>query len=250
MSAHYDNFDYPSYWESRIYEHKSEVFVLENFFKRLKIIGTIADIGAGYGRLIPTYIHRAKRIYLTDPSSKLLSIAKEKYKNKKIKFIHSKIENLETKIKPSSVDLVLFIRVLHHVKNLDNAFRIINRLLKNNGHLILEFPNKLHFKSALNELRHGNLTFLLDIFPKDIRSKKSINTGCIDFFNYHPDDVLNHLENNGFRIIDIKSVSNIRSVILKKLLPVEILLYLEKYLQRMFSKTRFGPSLFILASKK
>ena len=251
MSAHYDTYDYPSYWERREYEHESEVIALKALLIKINKIDSIIDIGAGYGRLTPTYLHRGKRITLADPSLKLLSVAKNEFKNnKKIKYIQSKVETLKDKIKAKSIDLAIMIRVIHHLDNPEKVFKIVNKLIKPGGYLILEFANKRHGKAIFKEFCKGNLTFLLDIFPKDMRSTRSIKKNTIPFTTYHPDSVIKMLTDNGFRIIDKRSVSNIRSTKIKKSIPLNSLLTIEELLQKPFSYINFGPSIFLLARKK
>ena len=75
MGAHYDSYDYPAYWQDRDYEHNSEIEAIKAFLGKIPEINNILDIGTGYGRLTPTYSFRAKKIILSDPSSKLLSKA-------------------------------------------------------------------------------------------------------------------------------------------------------------------------------
>jgi ubiquinone/menaquinone biosynthesis C-methylase UbiE len=250
MSAHYDSYNYPSYWKGREYEHKAEEIALGDLLNKINNIDRVLDIGAGYGRLVPTYLHRAKRIYLTDPSSKLLKLARDAYKEKKIKFIHSKLETLKGKVKGKSIDLVIFIRVLHHIKDPQKAFKTINKFLEDGGYLILEFPNKRHLKALTSEFIKGNFTFMLDIFSKDIRSPKSIRKKTLPFKNYHPDKIKLWLSNSGFEIIEVLSVSNIRSPFIKGLFPAEVLLSIERLSQQILGKISFGPSIFILARKK
>src|SRR3989344_3743876 len=249
MPAAYDTYDYPSYWEGRDYEHKSEVIALKSFLEKIKSIDTILDIGAGYGRLSPLYLFRSKKIILSDPSAKLLKIARNISISKKVKYIQSKLENLNSKIKKGSVDVILLIRVLHHIKDLDEAFFTFNRLIKKGGYLILEYPNKKHLKATFLQLFKGNITFPFDIFPKDLRSKKSIRKNDLPFVNYHPDFIKELLKNYGFKIVESRSVSNIRSPYLKKKIPLEVLLFFEKCLQNILSYINFGPSIFILAKK-
>ena len=251
MSAHYDTYDYPSYWEKRDYEHESEIIALKALLLKINKVDSILDIGAGYGRLTQTYLHRAKKIILTDPSSKLLSLAKDRFKDiKKIKYIQSKAETIKGKVKSKSIDLVLMIRVLHHLNNPEEVFRIINKLIKPGGYFILEFANKSHGKAVIKEMFKGNLTFLLDIFPKDMRSIKSKNKNTIHFVNYHPDSVIKMLEDNGFKIIDKRSVSNIRSTRMKKTMSLKSLLKIEEFVQKPLSYINFGPSIFLLLRKK
>ena len=106
------------------------------------------------------------------------------------------------------------VRVLHHIEDIDNAFEIISNLLKKGGYFILEFPNKSHLKANIRHFLKGDLTFPINIFPIDIRSKKHVKKNTLPFINYHPDQILEKLKEKGFEIVEIRSVSNIRSTFL------------------------------------
>ncbi len=251
MAAHYDTYDYPNYWIGRDYEHGSELIALKAFLAKISQIGTIVEVGAGFGRLTPAYFYRAKKAILTDPSAKLLKIAREEFLDKKnVHILQAGIESLHGKIRGGSADLVIMVRVLHHIKDLDEALATIKRILKPNGYLILEFPNKMHLKATLRQFFRGNLTYRFDIFTSDKRSAKAKRLNRINFLNYHPDLIFEKLHENGFTIIEKRSVSNIRSSFIKNLLPCSFLLSLEKVLQTPFASVNFGPSVFVLARKK
>lgn len=250
MAAAYDIYDYPSYWEGRQYEHRSEVITISAFLQKISKIKNILEIGAGFGRLTPTYIYRAKKVILSDPSSRLLKLARKQFPDKKVKYIQARLDNLPGKIKGESIDLVVLVRVLHHIENLEEAFSITYSLLNKKGHFILEFPNKSHFKARLTEFMHGNFTFSLDITPRDIRSERFKKKKTLPFINYHPDLIKEKLEEHGFKIIERRSVSNFRSGFIKRLIPTNILLFFEKNLQKPLAKISFGPSIFILAEKR
>lgn len=250
MAAAYDTYDYPSYWIGREYEHHSELIAIKAFLDKIAKVKVILEAGVGFGRLAPDYVYRAKKTILVDPSAKLLKLAKESLPKDNIQFIQSKIENLPGKIRARSVDLIILVRVLHHLEDPDDAFEVINKLLKSRGYFILEFANKCHFKARCCEFLRGNFTFPLDIFPKDMRSKKNKSVKTLPFLNFHPDIMGKKLKDGGFEIIEKRSVSNIRSPFLKKFFPVSLFLSLEKYLQRPLSLIHFGPSVFILAQKK
>lgn len=251
MSTAYDTYDYPSYWQGREYEHEAEVIAIKSFLEKIPKIKKILDIGAGYGRLIPipTYFYRADKIILADPSSKFLKLAKERFPSPKILFIKSTLENLQKKMRRNSVDLIILVRVLHHIKDPDLALKNINLILKKNGFLILEFANKRHFKSLVKEFLRGNFTFLMDIFPIELGNKKRKAPKTLPFKNYHPDLIKDLLKKNNFKVVQTRSVSNIRSVFIKKILPKEFLISLEKNLQTTLAPISFGPSVFILAQK-
>jgi len=251
MAAHYDTYDYPSYWIGREYEHESEVVALKSLLDKIRKIDTILEIGAGFGRLTPAYLYRARKIIISDPSTRLLGIARDKYRNKKnVKIIQSRAENLTEKLPRYSADLIIMVRVLHHLEDIDNFLEAARKLLAPNGYLILEFANKNHIKATLREFFRGNVTFPLDIFTKDISSKKSIQKKALPFQNFHPDFIRHKLREKGFEIKEGRSVSNIRSSFFKRILPCESLISLEKILQKPLYYLSFGPSLFLLAQKK
>lgn len=251
MSAHYDSYDYSSYWQGREYEHESEIICIKSFLNSIKRIDRAIEIGGGFGRLVPSYVYRSKTVILTDPSSKLLSLAKSKlasYKN--IKYVQSRIETLSQKVRAKSFDLVIMIRVMHHLENAGNTFDIIEKLLTPNGYVILEFANKIHFKNVITHGLKGDLAFIRNKETVDVRSEKSKHAKTITFLNYHPAKIKEELEKHNFEIIQMRSVSNIRSPYLKKHLPKIILLKIEANLQKALSYVYFGPSIFILARKK
>ncbi len=250
MAAAYDTYNYPSYWEGREYEHESEIIAIKDLLSNIEKIDHVLELGAGFGRLTPSYMYRAKKITLSDPSAKLLKIARENYKDKKnVNYIHSSLENIDNKLRNKSVDLILLVRVLHHLDDCNIAFETISKLLKNGGYFILEFANKRHLKATFSNMFKGDITFPIDIFPKDIRSEKHKKQKTLPFINYHPDDIAKKLEESGFKIIEKRSVSNIRSETVKSMLPLDTLLSIESILQKPMSKINFGPSIFILSQK-
>lgn len=251
MAAAYDNFDYPSYWIGRDYEHKAEIFALKTLLSKIHKVKSILEVGAGFGRLVRTYSFRAKKILVSDPSSRLLKIAREEYGGRKnIKFIHASLEGLSTKLRASSIDLLILVRVIHHLKDINASFSQIARLIMPGGYLILEFPNKNHLKANISQFLKGNFTFLLDIFPKDLRGRRALRENALPFINYHPDKIREILNENGFKVIEFLSVSNLRTSFLKKIISTEALLWIEGFLQKPLSYIWFGPSIFILAKKE
>lgn len=247
MPAAYDTYNYPSYWKGREYEHKAEEIALKDLLEKIPKTDTVCEIGAGFGRLVPTYLSYAKHIIVSDPSARLLSVAQKIFsKESKIRFVQSTLTNLPSHIRPGSLDLAILVRVLHHIEDLEGAIDTLCRLVKRGGFLILEFANKSHAKATLKEFLRGNITFPIDIFPKAVEKMKR---KTLPFLNYHPDDIKGALVRCDFKIIDKLSVSNIRSSLVKKIIPTRILLFIERLLQRPLATINFGPSIFILAKK-
>lgn len=249
MTAAYDSFDYPSYWTDREYEHKSEIIALNAFLKEIKKINTIIDVGCGFGRLFLSYSYRAQKIILVDPSIKLLRIAKETFqKRKNVQYIVSNLNGLPKKTR-AKADLVIMIRVIHHIDDPDKAFEALNRLINKKGYLILEFANKRHGKAVFLSLMHRNFRFFKDRQTSDIRSDRNIRNNSLPFLNYHPEIIENLLNEHGFEVLDKRSVSNVRIPFLKSIMPLELLLAFETLLQKPLANLYFGPSIFVLARK-
>jgi len=251
MPAPYDNYDYPAYWKNREYEHFSEFLAIKNLLLKIPKIGRSIEIGAGFGRLLPSYQFRVKKIVLSDPSARLIAKAMIKYKNnKRVEFIQSTLDNLKNRKKSKSFDLCIMVRVLHHIEDIDKAFENVSNLLKEKGYFILEFPNKSHLKASFKKVFKGDFTYPLNIFPLDLRSKKNIKNRTLPFINYHPDQIIEKLKSAGFDILETRSVSNIRSSLMKRIFPLSFLLDIEKLFQVPLSKINFGPSYFVLARKR
>jgi ubiquinone/menaquinone biosynthesis C-methylase UbiE len=251
MTAHYDSYDYSSYWTSRDYEHESEVIAIREFLNKIPKINKALEIGGGFGRLVPYYIFRTKSTTLTEPSLKLLSLAKTRLSNfKNLNYIQSTIENLTKKFRANSFDLIVMVRVMHHMKNPSSVFDAIEKLLSPTGYVIFEFANKIHFKNIVNHTLKGDLKYVKNMETIDVRSKESKENNTISFLNYHPEIIKSELEKHNFEIVEMRSVSNIRSPFLKKHLPKGVLIEIEKNLQKLLSYIYFGPSIFVLARKK
>ncbi len=251
MVAAYDSYDYSAYWEGRNYEHNSEVIALKKLLDKIPKIRAIVEVGGGFGRLVPAYAYRAKRVIFSEPSAKLLQKAKSNLSNfQNITYLQSGIENIANSVPKGRTDLVLLIRVAHHLTDLESSFTTINSLLKPKGYFILEFANKLHFKAIFRHIFKGDFGYLTDLSSVDIRSPRSIKKHTIAFLNHHPALVYHSLEKSGFEVIEKLSVSNFRSPFLKKYLPMDVLISLEHAFQSLLSRLNFGPSIFVLAQKK
>ncbi len=235
------SFNYKQYWQERQYEHQSEELVLKKFFKLISKKKSIVDIGGGFGRLAPLYAPLFKKAVLIDSSEKLLKASQKLTK----KFTNLRVVKgiaLKLPLKNNSFEVALMIRAVHHLPSPDKAFQEVNRILKPNGYFVLEFANKTHFKAILKTYLSLDLYSLTDHTPEE-KSDEVI------FLNLHPQVVRSLLFKNGFKIIQAVSVSNFRSTFLTKILPLKILLILEKIAQKIYPPYTSGPSVFILAQK-
>jgi len=243
------NFDYRRYWKTREYENQAEKIALKKLLADIPKKGKIIDIGAGFGRLAHEYAPLFNHCLLIEPSQKLLKEAKNfcrQYTN--ISFQKSFVEKLP--VKDSTFDVVLIIRVAHHLQDLEKMIAEVKRILKPDGFFILEFANKMHFKNRLEALLHLNFNFFTNHQSENLKTKPK----TVPFYNYHPNQIKTLLLSNKFKIIKCLSVSNFRHSWLKKIFPLPLLLFFESCLQIINSKLSIlnyhGPSIFVLAQKE
>ncbi len=238
------NHNYLHYWDGRDYEHAAEEIAIRRLIKGQHFKHAV-DIGGGYGRLSALLAEYADKVTLAEPSQQQLDIAKKYLKN--LPHVERKLMQADDlKFDKNSVDLLIMIRVMHHLPDPSVEFAEISRVLKPNGLFILEVANYAH---ARNRLKHYLRAQRLPLEPVDIRSAKNQREEEIPFVNHNPRTVIKQLAHAALKVEGVLSVSNLRSPGLKKIVPKSILLSAEKLLQPTLARTYFGPSTFLLVRK-
>ncbi len=236
-------YNYQDYWAGREYEHAAEEMAIKRLLKGQRFKNAV-DVGGGYGRLSRLLTNFADKVTLAEPSQQQLDIAKIYLKD--IPSIEQKLlQASDLKMTSASVDLVLVVRVLHHLPDPAAELAEIARVLKPGGTFVLEFANDAHF---LNRIRYGIRGKTVPKTPVDISSP--LNKGKIPFVNHHPKMIIKMLRDAGFEVQTVLSGSNLRSPALKKVLGKNILLNLEKVMQPLLAPIYFGPSIWLKLRKK
>ena len=236
--------NYLRYWDGRQYEHRAEEIAIRKLL-RGKHFGSAVDVGGGYGRLCLLLEDYADKVTLAEPSQQQLDIAADFLK------AHPEIDRrlvqaADLPFEAGSIGLLTMIRVMHHLPDPTPEFQEISRVLSDDGYAIVEAANYLHIRNRLKHLsRHEHMP----VKPVDIRSAANRRTDEIPFVNHNPYTVVRQLEHAGLRVEATLSVSNLRSVRLKKLVPREVMLGAERVLQRPLAPIYFGPSIFFLVRK-
>ena len=236
--------NYLHYWQGRDYENAAEEMAIKRLLKD-KHFKHAVDVGGGYGRLCILLENYASKVTLAEPSQQQLDIAEDFLKD------HPSIERKLTQadnldFADGSVDLLTMIRVMHHLPDPSTEFSEIHRVLSDDGVFILEVANYAHFRNRLKHLLKGKR---LPTEPVDIRSSINKKKDDIAFVNHNPKTVIKQLAHAGFKVKRTLSVSNLRSPLLKKLVPRAGMLAVEGLLQKPLAKTYFGPSTFFLIQK-
>jgi 2-polyprenyl-3-methyl-5-hydroxy-6-metoxy-1,4-benzoquinol methylase len=97
--------------------------------------GKLVEIGSGTGKLFAKCKEVGWDVKGIEPSAEARRIAKETNGIELLKNLD------EADIKDSSIDTVMLWHVLEHIPNLNQTFEAINKLLKDDGKLIVAVPN-------------------------------------------------------------------------------------------------------------
>ncbi len=238
-------YNYQDYWAGREYEHAAEGMAIKRLLKGRHFEHAV-DVGGGYGRLSKYLTKIADKVTLAEPSQQQLKIA-EIYLKDTPRVERKLLQAADLKLPSASVDLVLVVRVLHHLPDPKPELAEIARVLKPGGTFILEFANDAHF---LNRVRYGIRGKAIPKKPVDIRSKANKRVDEVAFVNHHPKTIVKLLQDAGFEVDAVLSGSNLRSPTLKRIFGKNILLGLEKVLQPMLAPLYFGPSVWLRLKKK
>lgn len=240
-----ESYNYQDYWNGRDYEHAAEEMAISRLLKK-KHFEHAVDVGGGYGRLSKYLTKFADKVTLAEPSQQQLDIGAVYLKDTP-QVERKLLQAADLKMADGSADLVLVVRVLHHLPDPRPEFNEIARVLKPGGTFLLEFANDAHF---LNRIRYGLKGKSVPKTPVDIRSQKAIDAGEIPFVNHHPRTVIKQLQDAGFEVEATLSGSNMRSPTLKKALGKKPLLAVEKVMQPLLAPIYFGPSVWLRLKKK
>lgn len=234
-------YDYRRYWDNRQYDDMTERLILKNLLPRFG--ENLIDIGGGYGRLMNVYQNRFKRVTIFDYSAQSLSTAQSMIESKGYHHVTTQQGDIyQMPFKDEQFDTALIMRVLHHLERPSLALHEIARILEPGGTLILQFANKKHFKRFLQAKIKRN---------PDLINTKPVNLSDSGiFYQFHPQFVFEKLKENGFEVKHVLSGSNLRSPIINKIIPLPLLLFIDKLITPIFSRFLLGPSIFIVAQKQ
>jgi SAM-dependent methyltransferase len=236
----YEGSDYRErFWEQadRGYEDAAERLAIRRL---LPANGRrLAEIGAGFGRLVDEYRH-FDEVFLVDYAHSMIRDARMRLAESRpgLRFVCADLYQLP--FSSSALDTIIQIRVLHHVERLDAAFCEVARCLGSGGSYVLEFANKRNLKAIL---RHWSGQQAEDPFSPDPFEFVPLN------WNHHPSRVNAALDQAGLAPITQRSVSLFRLGALKQRVPAERLASADDLLAGVLAPLSLSPSHFIRALK-
>jgi ubiquinone/menaquinone biosynthesis C-methylase UbiE len=239
------SYNYQDYWHGREYEHAAEEMAVRRLLRGRHFEHAV-DVGGGYGRLSKYLTNFADKVTLAEPSQQQLDIAKIYLKDTP-QVSQKLLQAADLKMKDGSADLVLVVRVLHHLPDPMVELKEIARVLKPGGTFLLEFANDAHF---LNRLRYAARGKRVPQKPVSIQDESKVKAGELPFVNHHPRTIINMLNRAGFEVEATLSGSNLRSPTLKRVLGKRPLLAVERVMQPLLAPIYFGPSVWLRLKKK
>ena len=231
----YEGSDYQtSFWDQggRAYEDQVEAIALQRLLPGEGNL--LLELGAGAGRNTPRY-HGFKRVVLLDYSLTQLQQAQERLGGgDRYCFVAADIYRLP--FVSGLFDAATMIRTLHHMADAPLAIKQVRRVLQSQAVFILEFANKRHLKSILRYVLRRQSWSPFTLEPVEF----------VDLnFDFHPAAVRSWLEENDFEIQRQLTVSHFRIELLKRLVPLRVLVSLDSAAQLTGDFWQLTPSVFV-----
>lgn len=234
----YEGSDYQSsFWDKggRAYEDQAEAIALERL---LPIKGRLLlEIGAGAGRNTLRY-RGFERIVLLDYSRSQLEQAQARL-GASDRYVYVAADANRLPFIDGLFDAATMIRTLHHLVDAPGALRQVRAVLDDSAVFILEFANKRNLKAMVRYWTGRQTWSPFTLAPIEFAALN---------FDFHPRAVRSWLQDLGFRIDRILTVSHLRIGLLKRLVPVRVLVWVDSMLQWTGRLWQVTPSVFVRAS--
>ncbi|MGD8998389.1 MAG: class I SAM-dependent methyltransferase [Anaerolineae bacterium] len=199
----------------------------------------LIDIGGGYGRLASLY-RDYDEVVIFDYALSQLRQAQELWGNRgpsgHPRYIYVAGDFYKLPFAPGLFDTVTMVRTLHHAADAPTVLRGVAEILVPGGTLVLEFANKRNLKAILRYLVGRQAWSPFEREPVEF---VALN------FDFHPAWVEEQLAQVGLRIQQRRAVSTFRLGLLKRLVPTDILVALDRLCQPAGGLLPLSPSVFV-----
>ncbi len=219
------------FWEGqgREFEDRTERLALRQL---LPASGhTLIEVGAGFGRLADLY-QGYQRVILVDYSTTLLSEARE-HLGHDARYMYVAANVYHLPFVDHVADVVVMIRVAHHLAAVDLALAEIYRVMQGGRPFIMEFANKRHLKAIVRYALGKQPWSPFDPFPYEF---VPLN------FDFHPSWMRQQLMAAGFRVERELAISHFRLPALKRRIPPQWLARLDNALAGPGAWLKLSPS--------
>jgi len=231
----YEGSDYQQrFWESgrRGYEDGAEAVALKRL---LPSDGDfMLELGAGAGRNTQRY-QNYDRIALLDYSRSQLEQARERL-GASSRYLYVAADVYRLPFVPGLFDGATMIRALHHMADPQCALDQVYRVMASQGVFILEYANKRNLKAMLR--------YFLKRQDWSPYSLEPVEFAALNF-DFHPKAIRGYLDAVGFVVDRQLTVSHFRMQLLKRVVPLRLLIGLDSLLQKTGDVVQVSPSVFV-----
>ncbi|MBI5877922.1 MAG: class I SAM-dependent methyltransferase [Chloroflexi bacterium] len=199
----------------------------------------LIELGAGYGRLADLYAG-FERVVLTDRALTQVQQAR-RLRGSDPRFAFVVCDAYALPFKSEAVTQVVSVRMLHHLVDVPRALVEIARIIAPGGAYVTEFASKRHLKSIFRWLLRRQQE---NPFSPEPHEFVALN------FDFHPRWMEQQMARAGFAIDARRAVSHFRVGLLKRFVPLRLLVAADRALQRVGGWWPWTPSLFVCAHKR
>jgi len=231
----YEGSQYQStFWEQgeRLYEDQVEAIALKRLLPPAGRL--LLEVGAGAGRNTPRY-QGYERVVLLDYSRTQLRQAQERL-GCGPRYIYVAGDAYRLPFVPGLFDAATLIRTLHHLVNAKQALEQVRSVLQPGGAFILEYASKHNLKAMLRYLLRRQAWSPFTPEPVEFAALN---------FDFHPRTVRLWLQESGFEIQRQLTVSHYRIGLLKRLVPLKVLVWMDSWAQWSGDWWQLTPSVFV-----
>ena len=230
----YEGSDYQEkFWEhgSREYEDRVEAIALQRLLPEGG--SRLLEVGAGAGRNTARY-QGYQQIVLLDYSRTQIELAQKRLGESE-RYIYVVGDVYRLPFAQEAFDAATMIRTLHHLVEPQKALSQIRPTLVPGSTFILEYANKRNLKAIARWVFRRQVWSPFD--PKAIEFAE-LN------FNFHPRVINQWLKQEGFSPGRKLTVSHFRLNLLKRHVPLNVLVALDSMMQRTGNWIQLTPSVF------
>jgi SAM-dependent methyltransferase len=192
------------------------------------------DFGGGFGRLVDEAA-RYDQVVLMDYSRSMLQDAQTRL-GQSDRFIYVAADVYHLPFADNAFDVGIMCRVIHHLRDAPAALRQIRASMTPNATFLLEFANKQNIKAIVR--------YLLRLQAWSPYSHEPIEFVELNF-DFHPAYIQSALQSAGFEPQRRLAVSSLRLSLLKRLLPLGLMVALDRLIQPTGGVLPISPSIFV-----
>jgi ubiquinone/menaquinone biosynthesis C-methylase UbiE len=233
----YEGSDYQErFWDrgGRDYEDRVEAVALRRLLPSGE--GNLLEVGAGAGRHSSRYAGFTQIVLLDHSRTQLQQARARLGHDGRYCFVVGDVYRLP--FGAQAFRAATMIRTLHHMARPQAALAQCRRVLMTGAPFVLEYANKTNLKAIARWITRRQAWNPFDQAPVEFARLN---------FDFHPAAVRAWLRASGFRITRTLTVSHFRLGLLKRIVPLTFLVWLDSIAQWTGALWQLSPSVFVRA---